>query len=212
MKIKKIAQICAGQKTIYVHNQECRGDLVRQWVGDSAAMYPLDGLPYMDDEALLALMDVPPDKRDKWTIRDVGLGSVVSLDDIDPDEVDVLPYDLTVNNGRTLMPFDGGARGTLWIQQRYLAPTDDIDIVRYCARPTMGGGRVIAIKSGLVLMGIISPLRMSGDINSLGRQLMDIANGTIVAEADSRRVAVEADNEDQIKMEEDDDVYPDQRR
>lgn len=151
-------------------------------------------------------------KRDKWTIRDVGLGSVVSLDDIDPDEVDVLPYDLTVNNGRTLMPFDGGARGTLWIQPRYLAPTDDIDIVRYCARPTMGGGRVIAIKSGLVLMGIISPLRMSGDINSLGRQLMDIANGTIVAEADSRRVAVEADNEDQIKMEEDDDVYPDQRR
>lgn len=145
MKIKKIAQICAGQKTIYVHNQECKGDLVRQWVGDDVAMYPLDGLPYMDDEALLALMDVPPDKRDKWTVRGVGLGSVVSLDDVDPDEVDVLPYDLTVKNG-------------------------------------------------------------------LGRQLMDIANGTIVAEADARRCAAELDDEDQIKMEEDDDVYPDQRR
>lgn len=201
MKIKKIAQICAGQKTIYVHNQECKGDLVRQWVGDGVAMYPLDGLPYMDDEALLALMDVPIDKRDKWTVRDVGLGSLVSLDDIDPDEVDVLPYDLTVNTGRTLMPFDGGARGTLWIQQRYLAPTDDIDIVRYCARPTTGGGRVIAVKIGLVLMGIIMPLRMSADKNGLGRQLMDIADGTIVAEADARRVEVEADNEDQIKME-----------
>lgn len=205
MKIKKIAQICAGQKTIYVHNQECKGDLVRQWVGDGVAMYPLDGLPYMDDEALLALMDVPIDKRDKWTVRDVGLGSLVSLDDIDPDEVDVLPYDLTVNTGRTLMPFDGGARGTLWIQQRYLAPTDDIDIVRYCARPTTGGGRVIAVKSGLVLMGIILPVSMrvaeSSLGRSLGRQLMDIADGTIVAEADARRVAVEADNEDQIKME-----------
>lgn len=205
MKIKKVAQICAGQKTIYVHNQECKGDLVRQWVGDGVAMYPLDGLPYMDDEALLALFDVSPDKRDSWTVRDVGLGSLVSLDDIDPDEVDVLPYDLTVNTGRTLMPFDGGARGTLWIQQRYLAPTDDIDIVRYCARPTTGGGRVIAVKSGLVLMGIILPVSMrvaeSSLGRSLGRQLMDIADGTIVAEADARRVAVEADNEDQIKME-----------
>lgn len=201
MKIKKIAQICARQKTIYVHNQECKGDLVRQWVGDGVAMYPLDGLPYMDDEALLALFDVPPDKRDSWTVRDVGLGSLVSLDDIDPDEVDVLPYDLTVNTGRTLMPFDGGARGTLWIQQRYLAPTDDIDIVRYCARPTTGGGRVIAVKSGLVLMSIIMPLRMSADKNGLGRQLLDIANGTIVAEADARRAAAELDDdEDQVEM------------
>ena len=202
MKIKKIAQICAGQKTIYVHNQSCKGDLVRQWVGDGVAMYPLDDLPYMDDDALMVLFDVPPDKLDSWRVREVGLGSLVSLDDIDPDEVDILPYDLTVNNGRTLMPFDGGARGTLWIQQRYLAPTDDIDIVRYCARPTMGGGRVIAVKSGLVLMGIIMPLRMSADKNGLGRQLMDIANGTIVAEAGARRVAVELGNdEDQVEME-----------
>lgn len=202
MKIKKIAQICAGQKTIYVHNQSCKGDLVRQWVGDGVAMYPLDGLPYMDDEALLALFDVPPDKRDNWTVRDRNLGSVVSLDDIDPDEVDVLPYDLTVNNGRTtLMPFDGGARGTLWIQQRYLAPTDDIDIVRYCARPTTGGGLVIAVKSGLVLMSIVMPLCMSADKNGLGRQLMDIANGTIVAEADARQSTAEFDDdEDQVEM------------
>lgn len=202
MKIKKIAQICAGQKTIYVHNQECKGDLVRQWVGDGVAMYPLDGLPYMDDEALLALFDVSPDKRDSWTVREVGLSSLVSLDDIDPDEVDILPHDLTVNTGRTLMPFDGGARGTLWIQQRYLAPTDDIDIVRYCARPTMGGGRVIAVKSGLVLMSIIMPLRMTADKNSLGRQLMDIANGTIVAAARWASAAVEIDDdEDQVEME-----------
>lgn len=203
MKIKKIAQICAGQKTIYVHNQSCKGDLVRQWVGDGVTMYPLDGLPYMDDEALMALFDVPPDKRDNWTVRDLNLGSLVSLDDIDPDEVDILPYDLTVNNGRTLMPFDVGARrGTLWIQQRYLAPTDDIDIVRYCARPTKGGDRVIAVKSGLVLMSIIMPMRMSADKNGLGRQLMDIANGTIVAEADARRIAVEFDDdEDQVEME-----------
>lgn len=202
MKIKKIAQICAGQKTIYVHNQSCKGDLVRQWVGDGVAMYPLDGLPYMDDEALMALFDVPPDKRNNWTVRNVNLGSAMSLDDIDPDEVDILPYDLTVNNGQALMPFDGGVRGTLWIQQRYLAPTDDIDIVRYCARPTKGGDRVIAVKSGLVLMSIIMPLRMTADKNGLGRQLLDIANGTIVAEADARRVAVELENdEDQVEME-----------
>ena len=135
-------------------------------------------------------------------MRDVGLGSAISLEDIDPDEVDILPYDLTVNNGRTLMPFDGGARGTLWIQQRYLAPTDDIDIVRYCARPATGGGRVIAVKSGLVLMSIILPLRMTADKNSLGRQLMDIANGTIVAAARWASAAVEIDDdEDQVEME-----------
>ena len=51
-------------------------------------------------------------------------------------------------------------------------------------------------------MGIILPLRMSGDKNSLGRQLMDIANGTIVAEADTRRAAAELDDdEDQMRME-----------
>ena len=86
------------------------------------------------------------------------------------------------------------------------APTDDIDIVRYCARPTTGGGRVIAVKSGLVLMGIILPVSMRGAESSLGsslgRQLMDIADGTIVAEADARRVAAEFDDdEDQMGME-----------
>lgn len=61
-------------------------------------------------------------------------------------------------------------------------------------------------------MSIISPLRMSGDINSLGRQLMDIADGTIVAEADARQSTAEFDDDEgQIEMENDDDVYPDQR-
>ena len=55
-------------------------------------------------------------------------------------------------------------------------------------------------------MGIILPVSMRGAESSLGsslgRQLMDIADGTIVAEADARRVAAEFDDdEDQMGME-----------
>lgn len=41
----------------------------RQWMQLGGDLYPLDGMPYLDKETLLIMMDVPEDKRDDYWIE-----------------------------------------------------------------------------------------------------------------------------------------------
>lgn len=41
----------------------------RRYICAGLAMYPLDGLPALDEETLLTLMDVPPTDRENWIVR-----------------------------------------------------------------------------------------------------------------------------------------------
>lgn len=41
----------------------------RKWMQLGGNLYPLDGMPYLDKETLLIMMDVPEDKRDEYWIE-----------------------------------------------------------------------------------------------------------------------------------------------
>lgn len=40
----------------------------RQWIQIGGNIYPLDGMPYLDKETLMIMMDVPEEKRDNYFI------------------------------------------------------------------------------------------------------------------------------------------------
>lgn len=50
MKLKKVASICSKTKIFCLYDREESGGEVSQWLGDSSAIYPITGLPYMDEE------------------------------------------------------------------------------------------------------------------------------------------------------------------
>lgn len=49
MKLKKVASICSKTKIFCLYDREESGGEVSQWLGDSSAIYPITGLPYMDE-------------------------------------------------------------------------------------------------------------------------------------------------------------------
>ena len=77
MKLKPIEKICktAGYIALYDEFREPdpdelpgEGELPRQWMSDGVAAYPLDGLPYLDEESVCAIFDVDHKRRYKMTI------------------------------------------------------------------------------------------------------------------------------------------------
>ena len=50
MKLKKVASLCGKTKMFCLYDRAERDDVVSQWLGDGYAIYPITGLPYMDEE------------------------------------------------------------------------------------------------------------------------------------------------------------------
>ena len=91
MKLKKVAALCNRQGVFRLCDEVSEdGEVVRQWLGDGAAIYPLDGLPLLEEENLLAMFDIPEKKRKKCYIRRSEAPGNLCLDDYDPEEQDYL--------------------------------------------------------------------------------------------------------------------------
>lgn len=68
MKITRLAALAKEHKTITLINTEGDGEIIRQHVMIGLAVYPLDGFPLLDGEELLAVLDVPVDKRMDYSV------------------------------------------------------------------------------------------------------------------------------------------------
>ena len=86
MRLSKIKNLCKDEKTIYLTDKhESTGEIL-QFAGDGKSLYPLRGLPYMDEETLLAVMDIPENDRKKWNVQHVkDFPEWVSTDDVGND-------------------------------------------------------------------------------------------------------------------------------
>lgn len=64
MKINTLLSMAKKSKNCIIHWDDVTQ---RQWMQLGGSLYPLDGMPYLDKETLLIMMDVPEDKRkDYW--------------------------------------------------------------------------------------------------------------------------------------------------
>lgn len=51
MKIKSIATICKKNKQVVLFNRYSDSGTISQYIGDGSAVYPISGLPELDEES-----------------------------------------------------------------------------------------------------------------------------------------------------------------
>lgn len=60
MKIKALANYCKQTKSVVLLDQyDESGVLQRQYVQAGSAVFPLDGLPLLNEDTLIAILDIP---------------------------------------------------------------------------------------------------------------------------------------------------------
>lgn len=158
MKIKSIAAICKKNKQVVLFNRYGSGDTVTQYIGDGGAVYPINGLPELDEESLLTIFDVPEKQREDWFVKYMSIPEGISFDDTDANERIIEQGNLSIiYAGKTLKPLQT-RRGLVFIESRYLSPMSDVlDVLELYERFTPSGTPYIVAKAGFMLQAVIMP-------------------------------------------------------
>lgn len=140
MKIKSIAAICKKNKQVVLFNRYSDSGTLSQYIGDGNAVYPISGLPELDEESILTIFDVPEKQREDWLVRYRDIPEGISFEDTDATEKIIEQGNLSiVYSGKTLKPLQT-RRGLVFIESRYLSPVSDVlDVLELYERVTPFG-------------------------------------------------------------------------
>lgn len=203
MIIKKIAKMCRKQGTIlslYKNNT--------LWVGTNAAVYALNGLPYMSGEQIAVSFDFS-EKVKKNTyyadgeVYDLPIGQESSWD------LEVAEPERTVVNGEDVRIFRHDEK-IIFCAEDYFEPLQDLseDVgLRYALREWKGT-TLVAVRSGLILVALILPMSICPETlkkwcDQQRKLILDIEGYSVqIAEELERRERENADD-GQYTMEED---------
>lgn len=158
MKLKKVISLCHQRKTFRLFDKisEC-GEIV-QWLGDGFAAYPLNGLPILDEETLCAAFDISEKQLKNTSVRRLTMPDALNVDDTDPAERALSDDDFSIIYGGTELKPLKTRNGIIFIQQKYIAPLEDVlDVVQLYERVTPDGQTYIAAKAGLLIAAVIFP-------------------------------------------------------
>lgn len=121
------------------------------WIGDLHSLYPLWGLPVMDNDQLYTLLDIDDKKAEKLTAASF---FEVNLEDVDGDELQIERYPLNLSGHMVYHT----SRGAAFVEARYMRPLYDLKgEVTYWQRVNRHGMLYIAVKVGLLLRAILLP-------------------------------------------------------
>lgn len=165
MKLKKAVGLCmqTGNLTLFNHTD---GDgVLTQWISDGRACYPLLGMPYLDEDTVCTVFDIPEKKQEKMMIRCQGWPAGLRVDDHSNADRMVDQMAISINyGGSTVVPMLTRGGGITYIQRKYLAPLEDAaDTLIYCEREDSNGQRYIAVFNGLLIAAIIYPYDIISD-------------------------------------------------
>lgn len=158
MKINTLLSMAKKRKNCHIY-YDSRQE--RQWMQLGGNLYPLDGLPYLDRETLLIMMDVPEEKRDDYWI-DCGALPERLLPLVADNHSEDLParkaYLTITPLGEELRPVYIGEREdktlVLTTESSYRPIADEIDEYLLFAREAMGETYILA-KKGFELLAVI---------------------------------------------------------
>ncbi len=180
MKLKQIEKICKTSSRIVLYDEvremdvdelPGEGELPRQWMSDGVAAYPLDGLPYLDEEAVCAIFDVDAKKRDKMTIsHKMTLPESVDFSDLHAGDSPLEPLNFKMALGSDELCLFRDKDGALMvIKEVYRKPFDAWKECECYKRIDSGGKPYVAVIHGCVLRGVIYPYKI-GDtlVETLG--------------------------------------------
>lgn len=158
MKLKKVLSICKTNGLYYLYDRIDRSGEITQWLGDGYALYPLDGLPILDEESFCAVFDITGKQREKILFRHERLPEHLNVEDVAAGDKLVREYETTfINGGLRLKPLKTN-NGVMFIRSLYLSPLEDvIDMVQFYERTTPQGGSYIVAKAGFLTAAVIMP-------------------------------------------------------
>ena len=161
MKLKKVATLCAESKYYVLFDKIDSTGEITQWLGDGYSLYPLNGVPVLDEETLCAVFDISEKQLKNTSVRRLTMPDALNVGDTDPDERILKDDDFSITYGGTQVKPLKTRNGIIFIQQKYLAPLEDVlDVVQLYERVTPDGQTYVAAKAGLLIAAVIFPYRL----------------------------------------------------
>lgn len=161
MKIKKMIAICKQNKTITLYNSRDG-----QWISDGYAMFPMYDLPTFDANSICRTYDITEKQQNKIAFRiEAALPTVLNFEDNIDDEQMLTSGDLVlIDGGRKLIPYIT-ERGIAFLDGKYMEVVSDYEDsgISVYARTAPDGSLYFAVKSGFVVIGMITPVRVIND-------------------------------------------------
>lgn len=148
---------------------------MRQYISNGFAAYPLDGMPYLQEKHLATVLDLSEKQAETMVLRMDESPEEIDFRDGAEGEVMAEPAEVgIVWNERPLLPL--GVRGTTYfINCDYLKPiTAEYKHTELWYRKTPEGTPYFAVKEGLMLVGIVMPLK---DMEPVAKELRAIGDG-----------------------------------
>ena len=184
MKIKTVESLLKQTKFITLYDDDrC------QWVSNGHACYPLRNMPLLDADSIFTMLDVPEDKKDKYIFRRDKL-SATTLDFSDNVVGErVFDRDLLALSmgGKEIEALRSHGGGIIFFDTSFLRPFADEESVELYERHTRDGKSYIAVKTGLLLIGVILPIRVINE--SFIEMLSDMTNLSVYARMKARKIS-----------------------
>ena len=160
----------------------------RQWISDGVGAYPLDGLPYLDEESICAIFDIDAKKRDKLVVSHKGaLPEGMDFTDVHKgdDRLEQLDFQMSLGGDELTLFRDGGG-GLVVIKSAYRKPFEAWKECECFKRVDSEGRPYVAVMSGCILRGLIYPYKIG---EQLVETLGEVYNAAgVAAEQEQMRV------------------------
>lgn len=165
MKFKVIGNICKKKKTAIIFNRvtvnSAGMEVCQQYISDGSAIYPVIGLPYINEETLLTMWDIPEKQRDSWTVRTLLAPDCIDFRDTIAADSQVRETDFVLYQNQSKLRAIATSRGIVFIDLGYLAPlVDSFDVMQMYERINDAGQLYIVVTAGLWLQAIIFPYKI----------------------------------------------------
>lgn len=136
-------------------------EVCQQYITDGSAIYPVIGLPYINEETLLTMWDVPEKQRDSWTVRTLPVPDCIDFRDTIAVDSQVRETDFVLYQNQSKLRAIATSRGVVFIDLGYLAPlADSFDVMQMYERISDDGQLYIVVTAGLWLQAIIFPYKL----------------------------------------------------
>lgn len=146
-------------------------DTQQQYMSDGVAIYPLEGLPFINEQYVCAMYDISDKKAEKMFFRNInGLPAEIDLSDSVKTESVATLMGISVIIAGISHTAILTERGLMFIEGKYLSPLSDIDsrYLQFYLRYNINNKPIIAVKNGMVLVAMIHPIVISKEfVNSL---------------------------------------------
>lgn len=150
MQFKKIISLCKREKKIILFNEHGK-----QWIGNGAVFFCLDGYPEMCEENIFRVFDIKKDEETKYLLTDSCENKTpIYFGDTIPIEYDLETYPYIFRcPGGDYMPIASGGELHL-LDTEYLSAFGGG--VNLFARRSPAGRLYVAVRRGIFLEGLIT--------------------------------------------------------